>query len=103
MLIVIMVYRSYRPYDCHNNNNKITYIIDITVPSDNNTKRKHSERIEKYTSLAVKMQKIWKQNKIRIIPMIISVTGVTAGTFKGSLMQLELQPKQIHEEAQKNL
>ena len=82
--------------------NKTTYIIDIAVPGDTNIHQKHREKIEKYTPLAQEIKRIWKQDKIVIVPIIISTTGITPKTFIHSLQQLDL-PLYIHSNIQKSV
>ena len=82
--------------------NKTTYIIDIAVPGDANVHQKHIEKIEKYTPLAQEIKRIWKQDKIVIVPIIISTTGITPKTFIHSLEQLDL-PLYIHSNIQKSV
>lgn len=80
--------------------NKITYLIDVAIPTDNNIGKKYSEKIEKYTPLAIEVERIWKQGKVQIIPFIISATGITHKTFSQHLEQLKLDTV-IHELIQK--
>lgn len=65
---------------------KITYLIDIVIPNDINIEQKHSEEIEKYV-YATGNRNTYKEsgNNIKvynIIPLIISVIGITPRTFK---------------------
>jgi hypothetical protein len=80
--------------------NKTTYLIDIAVPSDHNVKSKYTEKIDKYTPLAQEIRRIWNQDKVIIIPLIISVTGITPQTLLRNLQLLNL-PIYIHSQIQK--
>lgn len=79
---------------------KQTSIIDIAVPNDSNVTSKEREKIEKYTPLAIEIQKMWKQNKVTIIPIVISVTGITTKAFSQHIQSLDLPPY-IHTNMQK--
>jgi hypothetical protein len=79
---------------------KTTYIIDIAIPSDHNIHTKYTEKIEKYFPLAQEVKRIWKQEKVTIIPFIISTTGITPLTFIQNLETLQLPPY-LHSHIQK--
>lgn len=83
-----------------NKGTKETFLIDVAIPNDNNVEAKYNEKMEKYTELAIEVKRIWKQNKVHIIPFIISATGITPSSFKYSLSKLNL-PEDIHTKAQK--
>lgn len=61
---------------------RVTYLIEVSIPNDTNIEHKHNEEIEKYTRLAQEIQRIWKQRKVYIIPLIMSVTGITPNLSK---------------------
>lgn len=69
---------------------KTTYLIDISVPNTHNLKQKHTEKIQKYIPLADEIKQMWHQETVRIIPIIISSTGVIPKTLKAALKILEL-------------
>ncbi|XP_017758216.1 PREDICTED: autophagy-related protein 16-1-like [Eufriesea mexicana] len=79
---------------------KKTYLIDIVIPNDANIEQKYKEKIEKYTPLAQKIKRIWKQQKVNTIPIIISTTGITPYTLEIHLTQLKI-PTHIHHKIQK--
>ncbi|KAK4883006.1 hypothetical protein RN001_006325 [Aquatica leii] len=83
-----------------NKTQKHTYIIDIAIPNDSNIVQKETEKIEKYTPLATEIKEVWKQEKITIIPIIMSVTGITTKSFKQHLKTIDL-PLYIHTNIQK--
>lgn len=80
--------------------NKVTYLIDIAVPSDHNVLTKYREKKEKYQDLAVEVERVWKQKQVYIIPFIISVTGITPHSFIKHLSQISLG-EHIHTHVQK--
>lgn len=77
-----------------------TYLIDISIPNAPNIQHKYNEKIEKYTPLATEVQRIWKQEKVVILPLIISPTGITPKTLKNNLERLSL-PSYTHYNIQK--
>ncbi|KAK4880507.1 hypothetical protein RN001_008653 [Aquatica leii] len=83
-----------------NKTQKHTYIIDIAIPNDSNIVQKETEKIEKYTPLATEIKEVWKQEKITIVPIIMSVTGITTKSFKQHLKTIDL-PLYIHTNIQK--
>ncbi|KAL1448163.1 hypothetical protein WDU94_000554 [Cyamophila willieti] len=83
-----------------NKGTKETFLIDVAIPNDNNVECKYNEKMEKYLELAIEIKRVWNQNKVYIIPFIISATGITPKSFKNSLVKLNL-PEDIHTKAQK--
>lgn len=81
---------------------KITYLIDISVPNTENIKKKHVEKIQKYIPLAEEIKEMWHQTQVRIIPIIISSTGVIPRSLHTSLSELEL-PKFLYTNLQKSI
>ncbi|KAK2578111.1 hypothetical protein KPH14_009889 [Odynerus spinipes] len=79
---------------------KITYLIEISIPNDANLASKYNNKIEKYHPLAQEIQRIWNQKKVFIIPHIVSATEITPHSFKKHLQQLKLEPH-IYEQIQK--
>lgn len=69
---------------------KTTYLIDISVPNTENLKKKHTEKIQKYLPLADEIKQMWHQNQVRIIPVILSATGIIPKTLHKSLSDLQL-------------
>lgn len=68
--------------------NKITrhtYLIDVAVPNDTNIEHKTQEKKDKYLPLAVEIKELWRQNQVSVIPVIISVTGITPHSLTESL------------------
>lgn len=60
---------------------KITYLIDVSVPSDYNIITKEAEKLLKYKDLAIEIQRMWK-TKVKIVPIIIGSTGYVGKNFK---------------------
>lgn len=83
-----------------NKKEKKTYIIDIAIPNDANVIQKEQEKITKYIPLATEIKELWKQKTVTIVPIIISVTGITMNNFINHIKTLGL-PIQIHTNIQK--
>lgn len=79
---------------------KVTYLIEISVPNDNNITKKYEEKISKYIPLTQEVERIWQQKEVKILPFIISSTGLTHRKFKENLDILNLKGH-IHTLAQK--
>lgn len=73
-----------------------TYLIDIAVPNDHNIEKKYKEKIEKYLPLAEEIKRIWNQDKVIIIPIIIGATGTTPITLGKHLQDLQIPLYIIH-------
>ena len=85
-----------------NKRERTTYLIDIAIPSDTNIQQKYNEKIQKYTDLAIEIQRIWNQQKVQIIPLIVSATGITPSSFTQNLTTLDL-PHTLHKNFQKSV
>nr|CAH7762385.1 unnamed protein product [Callosobruchus chinensis] len=81
---------------------KVTYLIDIAIPNDKNILNTYAGKISKYTDLAIEIKRLWKQNKVIIVPFIMSVSGLTPNTFTPHLEQLGLDEK-LHKIFQKSV
>ena len=70
--------------------NRITYLIDVAVPNTHNIQSTHAEKISKYTDLAIELKTMWKMDKVIIVPIILSATGVVPKTLKHGITSLKL-------------
>ncbi|XP_050561144.1 uncharacterized protein LOC126912570 [Spodoptera frugiperda] len=71
--------------------NKITYLIDIAVPNTHNIQKTITEKITKYAELKDEVTRIWKQNKVYVVPIVLSTTGVIPNHLLHSLKLLDLK------------
>lgn len=69
---------------------KTTYLVDIAVPNSNNVQKTCEEKKRKYTELANEIKKQWKMNKVVVVPIVISATGLVPKTIHNSLQILEI-------------
>ncbi|KAI4469561.1 hypothetical protein MML48_1g01499 [Holotrichia oblita] len=68
-----------------------TYIIDVAVPLPHNIGSKHQEKISKYIPLADEIKKLWHQQKVTIIPIVVGATGEIPHTIYDGLGTLGLK------------
>jgi hypothetical protein len=71
---------------------KNTFLIDIAVPNTHNLAKIITEKHEKYRELANEISAMWKQNTIKVIPIVISSKGVIPKSLSQSLKRLNLHP-----------
>ncbi|CAK1602644.1 unnamed protein product [Parnassius mnemosyne] len=69
--------------------NKIVYLIDIAIPNTHNLQKTITEKILKYTELKEEVTRIWKMNKVYIVPLVLSSTGVIPKCLPHSLKLLD--------------
>lgn len=72
---------------------KETYLIDIGVPNTHNLQSYYREKIVKYMSLAEEVRVLWKQDRVTILPLMISATGVVPDSLNKNLRQLNITDK----------
>lgn len=83
-------------------NEKTTYIIDIAVPLPHNITNTHAEKINKYLPLADEIKKMWKQDTVTIVPIVIGATGEIPKNLKTCLEKLRLN-EIIYKQIQKSV
>ena len=66
-------------------------IIDIAVPLDRNVQSTFSTKITKYHDLAEELRQMWHLEGVRIVPVVISATGLVPYALINSLEELELR------------
>jgi hypothetical protein len=70
-------------------------LIDIAVPGTTNL-----EKINKYIELADEIRRIWNQKKVKIIPILVSATGIVPKNLFNSLKEIGLS-QSVYIELQK--
>lgn len=63
------------------------FIIDVAVPLDRNIITKEAEKILKYKSLEIEVQRMWN-TKATVIPVVIGATGYVSKYFLENLKQI---------------
>jgi hypothetical protein len=59
-----------------NKQQKQVYLLDIAVPNSHNITQTYNSKINKYLELSVAMRNFWSLERISILPLIISATGI---------------------------
>ena len=59
---------------------KVTYILDVSCPSDVNVTSKENEKLSKYSGLRVELAKMWNCESI-VIPVVIGGLGAVSDKF----------------------
>lgn len=83
-----------------NKRSKEVFLIDVAIPNANNLQSKHSEKIEKYRPLVDIIKRQWSMDHVRIVPIILSSTGIIPKNLFDCLKQIGLD-KHIFKQLQK--
>jgi len=75
-----------------NKKTKNTLSIDIAVPKTHNLAKTITDKQNKYEELANEICAMWKQKAAKVIPTVISSTGVNPKSLSQSLTRLNLYP-----------
>lgn len=65
-------------------------LVDIAIPNNNNILSKYQEKVSKYSDLAFEIRQMWHANKVEIVPVILSSTGLVPKSLETSLAKLGL-------------
>lgn len=68
-------------------------LIDVGIPNSHNIQNCFAEKEGKYQRLGQEIQQMWHQERVTIIPLIISATGVTPKTLISNLSKLGIVNK----------
>jgi hypothetical protein len=74
-----------------NKQQKQAYLLDIAVPNSHNITQTYNTKINKYLELSVAMRNLWSLEKISILPLIISSTGIVPQSLFKNLKILDLR------------
>jgi hypothetical protein len=77
-----------------NKQQKQAYLLDIAVPNSHNT---YNTKINKYLELSVAMRNLWCLEKISILSLVISATGIVPQSLFKNLKILDLDNKLVVE------
>jgi hypothetical protein len=72
---------------------RITHLIDVSIPNTENLDTKYREKIQKYSPIAEEIKEIWKQKYVKIVPIVISATGVIPKNLLKSLESIGIDHK----------
>jgi hypothetical protein len=73
-----------------NKQQKQAYLLDIAVPNSHNITQTYNTKINKYLELSVAMRNLWCLEKISILPLVISATGIVHQSLFKNLKILDL-------------
>jgi hypothetical protein len=73
-----------------NKQQKQAYLLDIAVPNSHNITQTYNTKINKYLELSVAMRNLWCLEKIWILPLVISATGIVPQSLFKNLKILDL-------------
>lgn len=80
--------------------NKTVYLIDIAVCNTHNLQTTHSEKLTKYRDLSIEIKTQWQVPTVKVVPIIVSSTGVIPKHLHTSIHILDL-PAAIYQLLQK--
>jgi hypothetical protein len=75
-----------------NKKTKNTFLIDVAAPNTHNLSKTITDKQNKYQELANEICAMWKQKAARVIPIVISSTGVIPKALSQSVTRLNLRP-----------
>jgi hypothetical protein len=73
-----------------NKQQKQAYLLDISVPNSHNITQTYNTKINEYLELSVAMRNLWCLEKISILPLVISATGIVPQSLFKNLKILDL-------------
>jgi hypothetical protein len=73
--------------------NKSVILIDIAVPESRNLQSTYNGKITKYLDLVNIIKEQWRMEKVSIVPVVISATGIVLNTMKVELEELGIENK----------
>ncbi|XP_072939818.1 uncharacterized protein [Epargyreus clarus] len=79
-----------------NKTNKTGYLIDIAIPNTHNLQTTIAEKLSKYTELKEEITRLWHLQKVTIVPIVLSTTGVIPKQLHRSLISLNLPSNTYH-------
>jgi hypothetical protein len=80
-----------------NKQQKQAYLLDVAVPNSHNITQTYNTKINKYLKLSVAMRNLWSLEKISILPLIISATGIVPQSLFKNLKILDLENTLVFE------
>jgi hypothetical protein len=80
--------------------NKYTYLIHIAVPGTISLEKTYQEKTNKYIELADEIRRIWNQKEVKIIPILVTATGIVPKNLSNSLKEIGLS-QSVYIELQK--
>ncbi|XP_075975709.1 uncharacterized protein LOC142976307 [Anticarsia gemmatalis] len=79
-----------------NKTTRTGYLIDIAIPNTHNLQNTIAEKLSKYTELKDEITRLWNLQKVTIVPIVISTTGVIPKQLHQSINTLNLPTNTYH-------
>ena len=70
---------------------KTAYLIEIAVPNSNNVLETQTHKITKYQDLKNEVKEMWDMNRVEVIPIIISTTGLVPHSLAKNLERIGIE------------
>lgn len=67
---------------------KTVFLIDIAIPNTHNLEKTYTDKLSKYTDLAIELKTQWRAQTVKTVPIVLSSTGVIPYTLHNSLQTL---------------
>ncbi|KAA5654928.1 hypothetical protein F3G58_31985 [Pseudomonas aeruginosa] len=77
------------------------FLVDITIPYDENLVRAEADKKTKYLDLAHEVTDMWRVVSTEIIPVVVSVNGLVPKSLSKHLERLGLNKKSVVAQMQK--
>lgn len=78
------------------------FVVDITVPADDNVERAYTEKIVKYQDLTFELKELYRLTQITILPLVITTNGLVEVHLQENTKKLGLEERLI-EDAQREV
>ena len=80
----------------HDKVKKSVFIIEIAIPNTSSIQLRTSEKLTKYEDLANEIKTEWKAKNVKIVPIVLSNTGIVPKSLLLSLKLLEMRTDTLH-------
>ena len=74
-----------------NNQDKLCQIIDISVPLDMNVGKKVTEKINHYMGLVTELQRVYRQYKFSVIPIVVGCLGCIPNSLEKNIKDIGIK------------
>lgn len=68
---------------------KQAWIIDISVPCDNNVHKKIAEKKTKYYNLGRELLRLWSLTHVEVVPIVVGALGGMSATAREELKKIQ--------------
>ncbi|KAI5753628.1 hypothetical protein M8J77_001970 [Diaphorina citri] len=75
----------------HDKERRMALLVDIAIPNTHNMESTVVEKKRKYQELRDEVRRMWRLEKVEIVPIILSATGIIPKNLHQSLQDLGIQ------------